>query len=108
MIRYFISKYLAHIHSFKMMDKYYYYGFPIGGHSRDTVKIYYTVPNLIHIEGHLKTNLYTNHFHRSLFIPKHANKKDVVIIIKDGFIKLYVPLLSIQSDKKNETHLIVQ
>ena len=92
MIRYYLSKYLAPIYSFKELKNGYYYAFPIGGHTRETIRIYDSVPNLIHIEGHIEKTLYRNHFHRSLFIPKHATIKDVQIRMEDGFIRLYVPL----------------
>uniref|UniRef100_A0A6C0CSJ2 SHSP domain-containing protein n=1 Tax=viral metagenome TaxID=1070528 RepID=A0A6C0CSJ2_9ZZZZ len=92
MIRYYLSKYLAPIYSFKELKNGYYYAFPVGGHTPKTIRIYDSAPNLIHIEGHIDTVLYKNHFHRSLFIPKFYTIKNVQILIKDGFIRLYVPL----------------
>lgn len=108
MIRYYLSKYLAPIYSFKELKNGYYYAFPVGGHTRDTIRIYDSVPNLIHIEGHIHTILYKNHFHRSLFIPKHATIKDVQIRIEDGFIRLYVPLKvhPTQTDKQTKIYLL--
>ena len=104
MIRYYLSKYLAPIYSFKELKNGYYHAFPIGGHTPDTVNIYYTIPNLIHIEGHINSVLYKNHFHRSILIPAHATQKDIHILIKDGFIRLYVPLKNqvAQTHKQNE------
>jgi hypothetical protein len=108
MIRYYLSKYLAPIYSFKELKNGYYYAFPIGGHTRETIRIYDSVPNLIHIEGHIEKTLYRNHFHRSLFIPKHATIKDVQIRMEDGFIRLYVPLKvqPTQTDKQIEILLL--
>lgn len=108
MIRYYFSKYLAPIYSFKQLKNGYYYGFPAAGHSRNTIHIYDSVPNLIHIEGHINTILYKNHFHRSIFIPDHATINDVNVLIKNGYIRLYVPLKSqqLQTDKKNEILVI--
>lgn len=108
MIRYYLSKYLAPIYSFKELKSGYHYGFPAAGHSRNTIKIYDSIPNLIHIEGHINTILYRNHFHRSLFIPKYCTFKDVQVIIKNGYIRLYVPFKNqqIQTDKTNEILVI--
>lgn len=105
MIRYYLSKYLAPIHSFKKFKNGYYYAMPVGGHSTNTINIYYSIPNLIHIEGHIQTILYNNHFHRSIFIPNHATQKDVQIRIEDGFIRLYVPL-NVQNDKHNKIQML--
>jgi hypothetical protein len=91
MIRYYFSKYLAPIYSFKRLKNGYFYGFPAAGHSRNTIHIYDSVPNLIHIEGHIETIMYKNHFHRSIFIPHHCKFNDVQILITDGYIRLYAP-----------------
>ena len=108
MIRYYLSKYLAPIYSFKEFKNAYYYAFPVGGHTKNTIRIYDSVPNLIHIEGHIEKILYRNHFHRSLFIPDHATIKDVQIRIEDGFIRLYVPLKvqPTQTDKQTKILLL--
>jgi len=108
MIRYYLSKYLAPIYSFKEFKSGYHYGFPAAGHSRDTIHIYDSVPNLIHIEGHIETILYKNHFHRSIFIPEHATIKDVHVIIKNGYIRLYAPLKNqiVQNDTINKNNIL--
>ena len=108
MIRYYLSKYLAPIYSFKEFKNGYYYAFPVGGHTPKTIRIYDSVPNLIHIEGHIETVLYKNHFHRSLFIPDYATIKDVQIRMEDGFIRLYVPLKvqPTQTDKQTKILLL--
>lgn len=89
MIWYYICRYLGPIHNLKKIsDTLYQGGFPAACHNKDTIKIYYTIKNLLHIEGHISNNMYINHFHKTFSIPQGIQKRNINIHIQDGYITI--------------------
>lgn len=75
---------------FKPYKNKYIYQLPVAGHTLETIKIKYTIPNLMFVEGKVEKDLYQHAFYRILEIPRNYTSKDVKINLENGLLQLEI------------------